>query len=130
MNEDGRPKGFGFVDFTSNDEAAAAVEFNGSDMDGRSISVDFATVKNPKASTTPRTGGKFDPTPKPAGCTSVFVGNLSWNVDDNMLYECFSSCGGIISARVSKDKETGQPKGYEFIALNCLVMTKKQAQQS
>lgn len=38
-----RSKGFGFVEFSSEDEAKAAIEaLNGSDLDGRSLTVDHA----------------------------------------------------------------------------------------
>jgi len=41
--ERNRSKGFGFVEFATEDAAKAAVEaLNGSDLDGRKITVDFA----------------------------------------------------------------------------------------
>lgn len=52
------------------------------------------------------------PSEKPEGCTTVFVGNLSWNADENMLREAFAECGNVIDVRISKDRETGQSKGY------------------
>jgi RNA recognition motif-containing protein len=48
----GRSKGFGFVEMSSGDEAAAAIEkLNGSDMGGRSLVVNEARPMEP------RTGG-------------------------------------------------------------------------
>lgn len=42
----GRSKGFGFVTFSSEEEAAAAVEaMNGKELDGRALTVDFARPK-------------------------------------------------------------------------------------
>jgi cold-inducible RNA-binding protein len=50
----GRSKGFGFVEMSSADEAAAAIEkLNGSDMGGRSLVVNEARPMEP------RTGGGF-----------------------------------------------------------------------
>ena len=45
----GRSKGFGFVEFASDDEAQAAIDkLNGSDIDGRSIVVNEARPMKPR----------------------------------------------------------------------------------
>ncbi len=47
--ETGRSKGFGFVEMSSGDEAAAAIEkLNGSDMGGRSLVVNEARPMEPR----------------------------------------------------------------------------------
>lgn len=51
----GRSKGFGFVEFDNDEEAAKAIEmFNGKDLDGRSLTVNEA---RPLEARPPRTGG-------------------------------------------------------------------------
>ena len=50
----GRSRGFGFVTFTDDDAAKEAVSLNGSELDGRTIRVDFATEKRNSG---PRFGG-------------------------------------------------------------------------
>ncbi|KEQ94648.1 hypothetical protein AUEXF2481DRAFT_53836, partial [Aureobasidium subglaciale EXF-2481] len=46
--ETGAPKGFGYVEFGSVDEAKAALEgLNGADVDGRNIRLDFAAPRDP-----------------------------------------------------------------------------------
>lgn len=51
----GRSKGFGFVEMSSDAEAAAAIsKFNGADFDGRAITVNEARPMEPRA---PRSGG-------------------------------------------------------------------------
>ncbi|KAF2187011.1 RNA-binding domain-containing protein [Zopfia rhizophila CBS 207.26] len=53
--ESGTPKGFGYVDFTSVDEAKAALEaLNGTDIAGRVIRIDFAS---PRDNNGPQRGG-------------------------------------------------------------------------
>ncbi len=53
----GRSKGFGFVEMSSDDEAAAAIEmWNGKDFGGRSLTVNEARPMEERA---PRTGGNF-----------------------------------------------------------------------
>jgi cold-inducible RNA-binding protein len=50
-----RSKGFGFVEMSSDEEAAKAIEmFNGKDLDGRNVTVNEAKPMEPRA---PRTGG-------------------------------------------------------------------------
>jgi len=50
--ETGRSKGFGFVEMSTDEEAAAAItKFNGADFDGRAITVNEARPMEP------RTGG-------------------------------------------------------------------------
>lgn len=45
--ETGNPKGFGYVDFSSTEEAQAALEaLNGTDIEGRSIRIDFAAARD------------------------------------------------------------------------------------
>jgi len=45
----GRSKGFGFVEFSNDDEAQAAIDkLNGSDIDGRSIVVNEARPMKPR----------------------------------------------------------------------------------
>lgn len=52
----GRSKGFGFVEMTSDEEAQAAIKmFNGTEMEGRKLTVDEARAKEER----PRTGGSF-----------------------------------------------------------------------
>jgi len=42
----GRSKGFGFVEFSNPDEAKQALSLNGTDMGGRSLTVNEARPKN------------------------------------------------------------------------------------
>ena len=51
----GRSKGFGFVEMSNDDEAAAAIDmWNGKELDGRKLTVNEARPLEPRA---PRTGG-------------------------------------------------------------------------
>lgn len=47
--DSGRSKGFGFVEYSSEEEANAAIEkFNGTEFDGRSITVNMARPQRPR----------------------------------------------------------------------------------
>ncbi|KAF3521664.1 hypothetical protein F2Q69_00048945 [Brassica cretica] len=47
----------------------------------------------------------------------VYVGNLSWGVDDMALKSLFSEQGKVVEARVIYDRDTGRSKGFGFVTL-------------
>jgi len=48
--------------------------------------------------------------------TRLFIGNLSYNVNEQELREAFTSEGiEVRSVRVSLDRETGRPRGFAFV---------------
>lgn len=44
--------------------------------------------------------------------SSVYVGSLSWNIDEAWLRSEFEGIGEIVSARVVTERETGRSKGW------------------
>jgi nucleolin len=46
-----------------------------------------------------------------AGKKNLFVGQLSWNVDEEWLTREFESYGELSSVRIITDKNTGRSKG-------------------
>ena len=42
----------------------------------------------------------------------LYVGNLSYNVDNAQLEELFSKYGQVQSAQVIQDRDTGRSKGF------------------
>nr|AGT16768.1 glycine-rich RNA-binding protein [Saccharum hybrid cultivar R570] len=47
--------------------------------------------------------------------TKLFVGGLSWGVDDVKLRDAFSSFGEVAEARVITDRDTGRSRGFGFV---------------
>jgi RNA recognition motif-containing protein len=47
----------------------------------------------------------------------LYVGNLSFSVNDEELQHAFSSFGNVISARIVIDKMSGRSKGFGFVEL-------------
>lgn len=47
----------------------------------------------------------------------IYVGNLSWGVDDSALESLFSEQGKVVEARVIYDRDTGRSKGFGFVTL-------------
>ena len=45
----------------------------------------------------------------------IFVGGLSFDVDNHLLKESFQNFGNLKKALVIRDQRTGQSKGYGFV---------------
>ena len=48
---------------------------------------------------------------------NIYVGNLSFDVDDEGLKSLFTEFGEVTSARVITDRETGRPRGFGFVEM-------------
>lgn len=46
---------------------------------------------------------------------NLFVGNLSWNVDEDMLSKEFDGFGEIAQVRLITDRNTGRSKGFGYV---------------
>ena len=47
----------------------------------------------------------------------LYVGNLSYSVNDSVLKELFGAYGNVESARVISDRDSGQSKGFGFVEM-------------
>ena len=70
------------ITFSTADEAAAALAVNGTDFNGRSLSVEVALPRDNNKKDFKSTGDK-EPN------TSCFIGNLSWEVTEEAIREAF-----------------------------------------
>ena len=87
---------------------------------GRAMKVDYAQSNG----SSPRSGGGKGGTPqpmteKPPGCTTLFIANLSFEVNEDSLWEEFGKCGDVKAIRLATDRETGEYRGW--ICNNCNV---------
>jgi len=48
---------------------------------------------------------------------NIYVGNLSYDATDEAIREAFLSFGEVTSAKVIKDKYTGQSRGFGFVEM-------------
>ena len=49
---------------------------------------------------------------------NLYIGNLSYDIDENELEEEFKNYGEVKSVKIIKDRETGNSKGFGFIEMN------------
>jgi len=57
--------------------------------------------------------------------TKLFVGSLSWGVNDDMLAEFFAQAGTVESAKVIVDRDTNRSKGFGFVEMSSDEEAKK-----
>lgn len=48
---------------------------------------------------------------------NLYVGNLSYDLNENSLRAEFEAFGAVTSVRMITDRETGRPKGFGFVEM-------------
>lgn len=59
----------------------------------------------------------------------LYVGNLPYSVDQQMLQDTFSQCGTVDTVNVITDRDTGQSKGFAFIEMSSNAEAQKAIQE-
>jgi len=49
---------------------------------------------------------------------NIYVGNLSYEVDENDLIEVFESFGTVSSSKIIMDRDNGRSKGFGFVTMD------------
>lgn len=49
---------------------------------------------------------------------NIYVGNLSYGMNDSELEGVFAEFGQVISCKVINDRETGRSKGFAFVEMD------------
>lgn len=85
------------------------------ELDGRALRVNSGPA--PRRSDTPLSRmGNSSRGSSSNSSNRVFVGNLSWGVDDMALETLFSEQGKVLEARVVYDRESGRSRGFGFVS--------------
>ena len=104
-------KGFAYVDFSTAEAAENAVELSEQLLSGRRL-----LIKNHKSfegrpyKTKEQSRNDGKPPSK-----RIFLGNLSYDVTEDILKEHFEKCGAIESVMVATFEDSGKCKGYAWI---------------
>ncbi|CAE6076113.1 unnamed protein product [Arabidopsis arenosa] len=133
----GRSRGFGFVTMSTAAEVEAAVQqFNGHEFEGRPLRVNAGPPppkREESVSRGPRSGGygsergggyggsqrsSYGSGSGSGSGNRLYVGNLSWGVDDMALESLFNEQGKVVEARVIYERDSGRSKGFGFVTLS------------
>ncbi|XWS16137.1 hypothetical protein CRYUN_Cryun34aG0059700 [Craigia yunnanensis] len=94
---------YGFIHYFDRRSAALAIlSLNGRHLFGQPIKVNWAYASGQREDT--------------SGHFNIFVGDLSPEVTDAMLFACFSVYHGCSDARVMWDQKTGRSRGFGFVS--------------
>ena len=85
------------------------------ELEGRAIRVNSGPPPPRREEFSPRGARDFAPM---GDSTRVYVGNLSWDVDDLALETLFSEQGKVVEAKVVYDRESGRSRGFGFVTYN------------
>jgi polyadenylate-binding protein len=104
-DQEGKSRGFGFVNFTTHESAAKAVdELNGNDFHGQEIYVGRAQKKHEREEELRKSyeAARLEKANKYQG-VNLYIKNLDDDIDDDKLRQMFSEFGPITSAKVMRD---------------------------
>ncbi|KAK9454107.1 RNA-binding domain-containing protein, partial [Dipodascopsis uninucleata] len=115
----GKSKGFGYVDFADAESAKKALEeMQGKEIDGRPINLDFSNPRPDDGASGQRVArnraDQYGDKPSDPSDT-LFLGNLSFSVDQDTLFKTFGEYGNVINVRLPTHPETEQLKGFGYV---------------
>lgn len=114
-----RSRGFAFITMASVQDAKEAIRmFNGSQIGGRTVKVNFPEV--------PRGGEREVMGPKIRSSNrdfiesphKIYAGNLSWIITSEKLKDAFVDNPGLLSAKVIYEKHSGRSRGFGFVTFS------------
>lgn len=111
--EDGKPRGFAFVEMSSIAEGNEAVQLlNGRLLYDRDIVISFQDENA-------GSGGAGRPARNStAKSAKLFVRSLGYSVTEDDLYSLFQQVGSVISVKIPMDRDTGESKGFGFVEMS------------
>ncbi|XP_005395451.1 PREDICTED: nucleolin isoform X2 [Chinchilla lanigera] len=103
QNQNGKSKGYAFIEFASFEDAKEALNScNKREIEGRTIRLELQ-------------GPRGSPNARSQPSKTLFVKGLSEETTEETLKESFD---GSIGARIVTDRETGSSKGFGFVDFN------------
>lgn len=101
------PRGFAFVTMSDEEALGAIEQTNDYEFNGRTLKVNKSLKRGekppPKA---PRVTG-----------TKLYVGNLSYDTEQDTLESFFSEFGSVIDCYMPQDRNTGRTRGFAFVTM-------------
>ncbi|KAL2641605.1 hypothetical protein R1flu_009192 [Riccia fluitans] len=111
----GKFRGLAFITFETVEGANQALAWDGCEMGGRFLKITKCLIKAPRSNSKSAELGEVQ---KHEGCLSAYIGNLSWNITEDVLKNFLKKHykpTKIEAIRFAYDKNTGEFKGYGHI---------------
>lgn len=112
-------KGFAYVDFTTEEVLAAAMELTESMLGGRRVLIknarSFEGRPEKKEGVEVDSGPGAKPLNQKPPSKRVFVGNLSFDVTKEELSEHFNKAGKVLDLHMATFEDTGKCKGFSWV---------------
>ncbi|KAG1698852.1 Polyadenylate-binding protein 1 [Nymphon striatum] len=106
QDENSNSKGYGYINFESEEAANNAIEnINGTLINGKKVYVGSFIPSNERETNSVDKNKRF---------TNIFIKNLEKSIDNEALYDNFSSFGNIISCKIWQG-ENSNSKGYVYV---------------
>ncbi|XP_020092329.1 polyadenylate-binding protein 4-like [Ananas comosus] len=113
-DEVGKSKGYGFVQFDSQESANSAIEkLNNSSVDGKQIYVANFVKRSDRL-----------PADHEIRYTNLYMKNLDQDITEELIKLKFSEFGKILSVKIAKD-DNGTSKGFGFVSFESADSAKK-----
>lgn len=125
-DDEGKSRGFGFINFEDHNAARQAVEeLHDTDLNGKKLYVSRAQKKTERSQElrSQYEQAKQERLSKYQG-VNVYVKNFGDEVDDDMLSHEFAPYGVITSTKVMRD-DTGKSRGFGFVCYTSPEMANK-----
>lgn len=107
QDENGASKGYGFVHYETDEDAAQAIKHvNGMLLNEKKVFVGHHIPKKDRQS-------KFEE--MKANFTNVYVKNIPLETTDDEFRELFAKYGEVTSASLARDQESGKSRGFGFV---------------
>lgn len=104
----GRSKGFGYVTFSTVEEATNSLSLTGKKLMNQPVIVSLSEAEKNRAART-------EPGPRnTAPPHRLYVGNVHFTLDEDVLRELFEKIGPLTLVQLQRD-DNGRSKGYGFI---------------
>lgn len=103
--DQGRLRGFAFVTMSKEDAAKCIEELDGTDFDGRTLTINESLPK-----------GKSPPRRRAMGI-KLYVGNISFQTEEDTLRQEFEEFGDVMDVYLPTDRDSGRPRGFGFVTI-------------
>jgi len=102
------PRGFAFVTMSEEESLAAIEQTDGYEFGGRTLRVNKSLARGEKPP--PREQ-------KVATGLKLYVGNLSFDTEQETLESFFADFGNVIDCYMPQDRNTGRTRGFAFVTM-------------